>query len=288
MWSRRHLPSRKRYTDYIELFSSTCIHSLNKWKLSTSVVSLRGVLTRGMSLPSRMSIGEAADAKLVNGLMASHTTVAQSHRIAQHMHEQALLSARPLHRGCNTSRAVTHRPMLERTMNAIETALARFSEEMAKVDEMVHILLKGHLLIEEALSKIIDQFVFHREHVDEARLTFSTKMHLCRALCLRKNRLGEWDLIAALNSLRNVVAHQLSSPEREKRTARVKELYFREAAGMEGIEKINAQEDTTIIMLACGHCIGFLSNFEEDAGGLRRMIFDYDRAINGELPPFEL
>lgn len=173
-------------------------------------------------------------------------------------------------------------------MNDVETALARFSEEMGKVDEIVHTLLKGHLLIEEALSRIIDQFVFHREHVADARLGFATKLNLCRALCLRKNGLGEWDLIAALNSLRNVVAHQLNSPEREKRTVRVKELYFREAAEMASVENLKGFGDAEIVMLACGHCVGFLSNFEGDAHAFRRMVFDFDRASNAELPPFEL
>jgi len=173
-------------------------------------------------------------------------------------------------------------------MNDFELALARFSNEMGKIDEVLHVLLKGHLLIEEALSRIIDQFVFHREHIDDARLSFAAKMNLCKAFCLRKSDLGEWDLIGALNALRNVVAHQLDSPERAKRTERVKDLYFREAGAMSGIEKIRVLGDVEIVMLACGHCVGFLTSFEGDARAFRRIIFEFDRANNAELPPFEL
>ncbi|WP_250493774.1 hypothetical protein [Caballeronia sp. GAWG1-1] len=95
-------------------------------------------------------------------------------------------------------------------MTEIDIAHARFVQEMNSVDDTVHVLLKGHLLIEEALSKTIDQFVFHREHLEEARLSFADKMNVSRALCLRKNQFGEWELIAAINALRNVVGHTLS------------------------------------------------------------------------------
>lgn len=45
--------------------------------------------------------------------------------------------------------------------------IERFQAEMAHVGEVVHVLLKGHLLIEEALNRILEQHVFHREHLSE-------------------------------------------------------------------------------------------------------------------------
>src|SRR5688572_30754256 len=116
----------------------------------------------------------------------------------------------------------------------LNRAIERFREEMASIDEVAHVLLKGHLLLEEAISLILDQYVFHREHVANARLSFHQKSLLARALCLRKDRLGEWEVIAAINALRNDLAHKLNSPGRGSKLATVKELYFREAAGLEG------------------------------------------------------
>ncbi|QDQ83663.1 hypothetical protein [Paraburkholderia megapolitana] len=173
-------------------------------------------------------------------------------------------------------------------MNEIQKAHARFVEEMGVVDNTVHVLLKGHLLIEEALSRIIDQFVFHREHVAEARLSFAGKVHLCRALCLRKNDLGEWDLIAALNAFRNVIAHTLQSPQRARKFDRVKEIYLREAATMSGIEDVRESSEADVVLLACGHCLGFLSSFEGDARVFRQLVFNMDRSLNPELTPFDL
>lgn len=170
----------------------------------------------------------------------------------------------------------------------LQKAIQRFQGEMETVDELVHVLLKGHLLIEEALAEVIEQHVFHREHLSEARLSFNQKLHLCRALCLRKSNLGEWDLMAAINALRNELAHRLSSPEREKRISKIKKIYFVQASGFDGIEEIKKESDPEIILNACGHCAGFLSSFLADAKELRRYVHGLDRSLNPDLPPFEL
>lgn len=164
----------------------------------------------------------------------------------------------------------------------------RFQEEMSHIDPVTHVLLKGHLLIEETLVRILEQHVFHREHLPETRLTFNQKMLLCRAFCLRKNRLGEWELVAALNTLRNDLAHRLSSEERARKVQRVKDIYFREAAGYEGIEEVKKEDDAVVVMNACAHCEGFLRSFEADAASLRRFIHTMDRSLNPDLPEFEL
>jgi hypothetical protein len=167
-------------------------------------------------------------------------------------------------------------------------SLERFRTEMENVDEVAHVLLKGHLLLEESLSAILDQYVFHREHLDDARLTFAHKIHLARAVCLRKNTFGEWDLISAINSLRNDLAHRLNSPERTKKLARVKDLYFREAAGYERIEEVKKESDAVVLFNACAHCAGFLATYLADSRGFRQMVHAMDRQLNPDLPPFEL
>lgn len=167
-------------------------------------------------------------------------------------------------------------------------SLARFKEEMAHVDEVAHVLLTGHLLLEESLSMIIDQYIFHREHIGEARLTFHQKSLIVRSLCLRKNLFGEWDLLAAINTLRNDLAHKLNSIEREKKLQKVKTIYFREAAGMELIEEIKKQTDAVVLSYACGHCTGFLATFEADSKAYRKMVYTMDRNMNPDLPEFKL
>jgi len=167
-------------------------------------------------------------------------------------------------------------------------SIERFREEMGTVDEVVHVLLKGHLLLEEGLSAILDQYVFHREHLEDVRLAFAQKMHLAKALCLRKNTIGEWDLISAINSLRNNLAHQLNSPDRAKRLTKVKDLYFREAAGFERIEDVKNEPDVVVLFNACAHSAGFLSTFLADSRSFRQMVFAMDRQMNPDQPAFAL
>jgi len=159
---------------------------------------------------------------------------------------------------------------------------------MNQIDEVAHVLLKGHLLIEEALTRIIEKFTYHPQHLTEANLRFFQKVQIARALCLRKDQFGEWELILAINSLRNEVAHKLQSPNRDKKFDRVKEVYFREVAGFpEAAERRNAS-DATILMFACGHCTGFLGTYEEDAKSFRKMVHSMDRVMNPDQPPFDL
>ena len=171
----------------------------------------------------------------------------------------------------------------------IHFAASRFREEMERVDELAHVLLKGHLLIEESLARIHDQYVFHREYVGEARLTFNQKMNLVRSLCLRKCDFGEWDLIASINSLRNELAHRLQSPEREKRFSKVKAIYLREIAqSAELVEVVKRQTDANVLMNAMAHCTGFLARFEADSKLFRGMVHAMDRELNPGLPEFDL
>jgi hypothetical protein len=106
----------------------------------------------------------------------------------------------------------------------LSDSIQRFQQEMEHVDEVLHVLLKGHLLLEEVLTKILEQYLFHRQHLDGARLTFHQKSALGRALCLRKDHLGEWELLAVINALRNEVAHNLKLQSERRSFTFVKPL----------------------------------------------------------------
>lgn len=145
----------------------------------------------------------------------------------------------------------------------------RFREELDQVDELVHTLLKGHLLIEEVLSSILEKLAFHPQHLTEARLTFKQKVVLCRSLCLDQDQCGTWELILAINSLRNELAHRLKSKERDKRLQKLKERYLKEVAGSEIVQLINSQADHLMVLNACAQCAGFLAQLESESVAYR-------------------
>jgi hypothetical protein len=47
-----------------------------------------------------------------------------------------------------------------------------------------------------------------------------------------------WELVLAINALRNELAHKLNSAERNKKLTKVRNLYLREAAGSKNIEQV--------------------------------------------------
>jgi hypothetical protein len=70
--------------------------------------------------------------------------------------------------------------------------------------------LKGHLLIEEQLQRLLEAFSRNPKSLEAARLSFIQKAYLCQALsgCLRSSD-PEWRFILDLNALRNRLVHKL-------------------------------------------------------------------------------
>jgi hypothetical protein len=177
--------------------------------------------------------------------------------------------------------------MSKQQENEVSRSVARFHAVMGAVDEITHVVLKGHLLIEETLTNTIALHMFHPEHFHDAKLSFDKKISLGRALCLRKNRLGEWDMLVALNELRNVLAHNLNSPKQQAKINRLRTLTLKETDQFPEVGKyLNDNGDKEMIIYSCGHILGFLERFEEDAKQLRTILHAMDRGLNPDQPEF--
>ena len=73
-------------------------------------------------------------------------------------------------------------------------------EHFEHVDETVLVVLKGHLLIEEALAAIIEGFVFHPEFMQAASLRFGHKVSVARSMSLSDQQNEMWSIILALTN----------------------------------------------------------------------------------------
>jgi hypothetical protein len=76
------------------------------------------------------------------------------------------------------------------------------------------IILKGHLLVEYALSRYIDVLSQHKNTIDELRFTFTQKLEILKILGFISMS-DEWDLelleqLKTLNKIRNEIAHSLT------------------------------------------------------------------------------
>jgi len=154
-----------------------------------------------------------------------------------------------------------------------------FDEHMKFVDKAAQIVTSGHLIIESALDNVLDLIFFHTEHVREARLSFSQKMQLVRALALRKNKLQPWTLISSVNAVRNEISHNLAGEKRTKKMDQLRRIFV--AGTNEKLQgRLENADDEVIAYFACLECVGFLGTLEQDTRALRDHMDRLDAVLN--------
>ena len=85
----------------------------------------------------------------------------------------------------------------------------RYMEHMPDADDLTLVILKGHLLVEELLDRILSTIVCSPDVLVDARFTFFQKASLAKALYWGDATDAHWDLLIKLNHLRNDLAHSL-------------------------------------------------------------------------------
>ena len=97
-------------------------------------------------------------------------------------------------------------------------ALVRIKSHLPESDDLTLIVLKGHLILEEEINALLSDLVENEKPLIKARFSFAQRLALIEAHVSRKEA-QSLNLNAAgkLNSLRNELAHNLSSDKLEKR-----------------------------------------------------------------------
>lgn len=129
---------------------------------------------------------------------------------------------------------------------------------MRRSDDLTLVVLKGHLLVEEELNEILSMKLRVPEAIFQARLSFSQRLAVLRALAGDEGR-GTFSLDALnrLNALRNQLAHNLEPRQLEKRVKAF--LVELEAPGLEeefSQEKLSTRLKRCIALL-CGRLSGW-------------------------------
>jgi hypothetical protein len=88
----------------------------------------------------------------------------------------------------------------------------RFSELLFKIDDIMLIILKGHLLIEEQLNAMIDGILPNPQALKRAKLGCFERIQLAKALTPH-NSLTCFDAFEKLNNIRNQYAHNIEPPK---------------------------------------------------------------------------
>ena len=120
-------------------------------------------------------------------------------------------------------------------------------------------VLKGHLLIEWVLDRIVKNHSLHPDYIDEAKLSFYHKVFVARALSPAgaAETDTEWVSVLKFNTLRNDFVHSLESDKRN-----LKMDAFLNSRG----KKVNMDNDVEVIDTVVGEIssiFGFLAVFAD-------------------------
>ena len=152
----------------------------------------------------------------------------------------------------------------------------RLISELESDDEAL-IILKGHLVIEERITAVIEKFVFHPEYLERARLTFAQKVAIARSISLDDAGHTMWDLVEKLNAVRNKLSHSLDGEPRAKAMEALKAAYLRECGGKLRDEE---QDERVLLGSVLSLCLGFVHAFEQEVERFKDYVSVMDRAIN--------
>jgi len=158
--------------------------------------------------------------------------------------------------------------------------IGKFKEHLSQVDESVLVILKGHLIIEELLDEILSRGVFHAQFVETASLRFAQKINLARSLSLREQDNEMWNVIVAVNALRNEMAHSLGSEKRKKKTQALLSLCIAYSKDSGLFENNKEQPEHVLLFWGCAFAFGFLTGLNEELKRFRSIVSTLDAVMN--------
>jgi hypothetical protein len=98
---------------------------------------------------------------------------------------------------------------------------ARLREHLSNNDDLIGVVLRGHLVLEELLFAAVSAHCQEPEHLKEVRLRFPQLVSLLRALeKISAVPSNYWNALLEFNTLRNQLAHRLEPKDIEACTAR--------------------------------------------------------------------
>jgi len=107
----------------------------------------------------------------------------------------------------------------------VRDLLERFHKQISEIDRFATAVLKAHFLIEEQVDLVLETLAKNPKHLGQ-NPRFDQKLRWIRAF----GPLGDneyWDLIRALNTLRNKVAHRFEGKERREAIANLRKEFRR-------------------------------------------------------------
>lgn len=131
--------------------------------------------------------------------------------------------------------------------------IERADEYLDNVSDVVTLILKGHLLIEEAMYAAVQSKFPRPQHLLDANLRFAQLHSIAKGLFFTDENAPVWDAIQTFNSVRNRLAHNL---EPSISTSELKTISFLMPVSEE--VSIEHPEASNLINAGIGAILGYL------------------------------
>ena len=149
------------------------------------------------------------------------------------------------------------------TLDISREALTRLKEHLPKGDDLILVILKGHLLIEEQINGILQKVLNDPQALSRAKLSFDQRFQIYCSV-LGKKYTPHARTIKKLNQIRNKIAHNLEPPDLlisvEEFCKDILPLTasFKENQGVSVAERVRI-----VIAYLCGHLSGLRDKGEK-------------------------
>jgi hypothetical protein len=161
----------------------------------------------------------------------------------------------------------TNDPRLEQNGKEMEERVKKFNALMLAV-------LKGHLVIEQAMDEFLAISLFHPDQLRGTKFNFNNKAQLCRSMSLGQEKDSLWDVLRAANRLRNQVAHSLDTAKVQTKMDELRKIFLATLTPRQA-EDLRSQADDFVAQSACVICAGFLATLKSDAESRRQVLDQY-------------
>jgi hypothetical protein len=135
--------------------------------------------------------------------------------------------------------------------------IASVRRELTKIDKFALTVLKAHLSIEALLDQTLELMVDRRKELNRVRLSFTQKAQLLRISVMQPGDDLVWEIVFALNTLRNEIAHRQDGERRNKSLDALRAKLI--AATRYGLKRrLHTISDVEVIVQSTARCYGVI------------------------------
>ncbi len=127
--------------------------------------------------------------------------------------------------------------------------IARVFDHVPLEGDLLAVLIKGHLIVEEQLNEALCKAVKNPQYLEKSRLRFEQLFNIAKAHYFHEKDSWLWGAVSKLNSIRNQMAHRLEPDDLPKLTEEFLELA---RPGKEGTNSLEEEVHKAIALVAAG------------------------------------